>query len=193
MNGWADITALVTYNYFITMSVFGVGLAYSLRDKKLALYFFIISLDFIYTSTIHGYIKSIDPEKIYRYLIWSFSEFSLMTIVVYLSFVKNQINKTLSVAFSVLIAISMFALLYRVVDRHIFDLPLAYEIITTLPRFSNTLRVIIGYVPIIVMLLAFFKRIFNENFSSSDDDSSFHARHNSDHKSNKKDVAGKNI
>ena len=176
MNGWADVVALVTYNYIITASVVGIGLAFSLRDRNTSLYFFIVACDLIYSSMIHGYVRANDPEKLYRYLIWSLSEFLLLALIIYLAFYKNKINQKLTFYFSLIIMASVFALLYRLIDRHVHDLPYAYKIITNLTPLSNVLRVFIGYVPIAVLLVGFFKRTLNV-FSNNSSDSNFSARH----------------
>jgi len=176
MNGWADLAAFISYNYFISASLLGIGIAYSFNCKHASCYFLIISLDFILTNIMHGAVLALDPDKIYRYLIWSVSEFILLAVVIYLALVNGKIEHYIATILGLLITISIFALLYRAIDRHLIDLPYAHDIITNLPVFSNFSRVVLGFLPLIVLINKFFKRKFNDHFNNNNDGDIFHAR-----------------
>lgn len=179
MNGWADLSAFLSYSYITSASIVALGIAYSFKDKKSALYFFILSIYFLLLKYFHGDIRDLDPDKLYRYLIWSFSELALLFVILILTVVNNSIHRWLAGFLGGIVSISVIALLYRVVDRHLVDLPYAYEMITTIPKASNYLRIFIGCVAILIFIVNRNSRK-NDIHSSSNDNSNFNARSSCD-------------
>ena len=94
------------------------------------------------------YIKEVDPQKLFRYVITSTSQLLFAATVFYLS-VKNMISRVVAASASAISLIIIFAQIYRLVDRHIVDLPFAHYFVVNIVQYLNCLLVLVGYIGLI--------------------------------------------
>ncbi len=177
MERWHSVLTYASYNATECIALLGFAIAFSLKDLSSRNFLFIISCHFLLLDFLHPYIREIDPDKIYRYLIWSLSELLVLTAVCFYALSRKSINYIVCLVFGVLITLSIFALLYRLVDRHVFSLPYAHTIITTIPAYSNYFRVVIGYIGIFIYILHWFKEGVRNVHGSNNNSNSFDDRY----------------
>lgn len=152
MFGWASESLHQPFTFYCLWAVVLAGLAYTFKEKRLLMYFVVTALYLFIFNMMHETIREIDPLKLYRYLIWSGGEFVMLIGLFYLAYVKGVVDKFIAKCFAPLACLCIFAMLYRLVDRHIFDVPNSYGVITTIPELTNFLRLLLGTSALFVSL-----------------------------------------
>lgn len=143
--------SLEFYKQFITFgnaSLAGVAIAGLLKDNKSRNYLACLMFFIYFYSFAWPYIKEIDPQKLFRYVITSTSQLLFAVTVFYLS-VKNMVSRVVAASASAISLIIIFAQIYRLVDRHIVDLPFAHYFVVNIVQYLNCLLVLVGYIGLI--------------------------------------------
>ncbi len=166
-DSWQSLIQYAQYNNVECLCLFGIAITYSLKLKKEALYFLILSLFFLFFDFIHSDIKQMDPNKYWRYIIWSGSELGQSALLVFLWMKFQLINKKTAIAALLVSYLSIFFLMSRFVDRHIQDLSYAYWGVTEGLIIVNYLHTLIGFGSIIYMAFNIFKEKYFVRDSSN--------------------------
>lgn len=125
-----------------------------LRKDYLALRFVLITAAFfLYGTLIHNYLRDFDDGiYIYRYVIWAFNDIAWMALIAYLA-IKDKIHLWQSVLGQLVVVCAPILQLFRLVDRHLWDLSYSTYIYKTLLPFINIGTVIVCYLPLIYILI----------------------------------------
>lgn len=143
--------SLEFYKQFITFGnacLAGVAIAGLLKDDKSRNYFACLAFFIYFYSFAWPYIKEADPEKLLRYIVTSTSQLFFAGTVFYLS-IKEMISRKIAASVSVISLIIIFAQIYRLVDRHVVDLPCAHYFVVNVVQYLNCLLVLVGYAGLI--------------------------------------------
>lgn len=173
MEGWTNVEYYSQFLTFGNACLVGVIISLALRDAKSFSYFAVLSVFIFAFAEIWPFIKSFDENKIYRYLITSFSQ-SMFAFTVYALFIKGKVrfHTCLTAAFGSFVII--FFQMYRLFDRHFADLPYAHRLITDGVQLANCALVLAGFGSVIYTLIK--KGTNNARNSIDNRDDIFRAR-----------------
>ncbi|MBH0080350.1 hypothetical protein [Pseudoalteromonas sp. NZS11] len=123
------------------------------RKDYLALRFALITAAFfLYGTIIHPYLKEFDNGiYVYRYLVWAFNDIAWMALIAYLG-LKDKVYLWQCVLGQLVVIMAPILQLFRLVDRHLWDLSYSTYIYKTLLPFINIGTVIVCYLPLIYIL-----------------------------------------
>ncbi|WP_404340921.1 hypothetical protein [Pseudoalteromonas mariniglutinosa] len=129
-------------------------LVFYLRKDYLALRFVIITAAFfLYGTLIHNSLKALDDGTyIYRYVVWAFNDIAWMALIAYLA-IKDKVYLWQSVLGQLVVIGAPILQLFRLVDRHLWDLSYSTLMYKTLLPIINTATVVVCYLPLIYLIL----------------------------------------
>ncbi|ALQ09117.1 MULTISPECIES: hypothetical protein [Pseudoalteromonas] len=124
-----------------------------LRKDHLALRFVLVTaVFFFYGALINDYLKEFDSSTyIYRYVIWAFNDLAWMALIAYLG-IKDKIYLWQCVIGQLVVISAPILQLFRLVDRHLWDLSYSTYIYKTLLPFINIGTVVVCYLPLVYFL-----------------------------------------
>ncbi|MCK8119323.1 hypothetical protein MTF68_17400 [Pseudoalteromonas sp. 2CM37A] len=125
-----------------------------LRKDYLALRFVCItSAFFLFGAFIYEPLKTFDKDiNIYRYVIWAFNDIAWMALIAYLG-LKDKVYLWQCVLGQLVVVMAPTLQLFRVVDRHLWDLSYSTLMYKTLLPLINISTVVVCYLPLIYILV----------------------------------------
>jgi len=125
-----------------------------LRKDYLALRFVCItSAFFLFGAFIYEPLKAFDKDiNIYRYVVWAFNDIAWMALIAYLG-LKDKVYLWQSVLGQLVVIMAPILQLFRVVDRHLWDLSYSTLMYKTLLPLINISTVVVCYLPLIYILV----------------------------------------
>ncbi|MDY6889340.1 MAG: hypothetical protein SVV88_17140 [Pseudomonadota bacterium] len=125
-----------------------------LRKDYLALRFVCItSAFFLFGAFIYEPLKTFDKDiNIYRYVIWAFNDIAWMALIAYLG-LKDKVYLWQCVLGQLVVVMAPTLQLFRVVDRHLWDLSYSTLMYKTLLPLINISTVVVCYFPLIYILV----------------------------------------
>ncbi|TMP29528.1 hypothetical protein CWB99_07915 [Pseudoalteromonas rubra] len=118
---------------------------YALRYALLCWVFYVIGY---FTSEP---IRSIDDEKIYRYIFWALNDIVFIAIVAYWA-LKDKMYMWQSIACQLIVIPAPILQLFRLVDRQLMDLSYSGYLYKTILPLVNYATVFLCFVPLIYVL-----------------------------------------
>lgn len=124
-----------------------------LRKDHLALRFVLITAAFfLYGTLTYSALKDFDDGiYLYRYVIWACNDLAWMALIAYLG-IKDKIYLWQCVLGQLVVVGAPILQLFRLVDRHLWDLSYSTYIYKTLLPFINIGTVVVCYLPLIYIL-----------------------------------------
>lgn len=123
-----------------------------LRKDWLALRFTLVTaLFFLYGTLIYDSLREFDDAYIWRYVIWAFNDLAWMALIAYLG-IKDKVYLWQSVLGQLVVIGAPILQLFRLVDRHLWDLSYSTMMYKTLLPIINTATVVVCYLPLIYLL-----------------------------------------
>ena len=108
---------------------------------------------FLYGTLIYDYLRDFDDGiYIYRYVVWAFNDLTWMALIAYLG-IKDKIYLWQCVIGQLIVLGAPILQLFRLVDRHLWDLSYSTYIYKTLLPFINIGTVVVCYLPLIYILI----------------------------------------
>ncbi|GAP75193.1 hypothetical protein W04_1713 [Pseudoalteromonas sp. SW0106-04] len=109
---------------------------------------------FLFGTLIHDMLLDHDTDKVWRYVVWASNDIIWMAIIAYWG-IRGKVHMWQSIAGQLIVVAAPFLQLWRVADRHLWDLTFnsAYLYKTLLP-IINSATLILCYLPILFWLQA---------------------------------------
>ncbi|MBE0376232.1 hypothetical protein [Pseudoalteromonas prydzensis] len=124
-----------------------------LRKDWLALRFTLVTaLFFLYGALIHDSLREFDDPYIWRYVVWAFNDLAWMALIAYLG-IKDKVYLWQSVLGQLVVIGAPILQLFRLVDRHLWDLSYSTMMYKTLLPIINTATVVVCYLPLIYLFM----------------------------------------
>ena len=122
-----------------------------LRKDWPAFYFSVITAAFfLYGTLIYSALKEFDDIYIWRYVVWAFNDIAWMAIIAYLG-IKDKVYLWQSVLGQLVVIMAPILQLFRLVDRHLWDLSYSTYMYKTLLPLINIGTVVVCYLPLIYL------------------------------------------
>lgn len=141
-NGWAAFLLPSIVFYVLT------------REYKALRFVLLTAAFFLYGTLIHDFLHDWDNDMIWRYVVWASNDIIWMAIIAYWG-IRGKVHMWQSIAGQLIVVAAPFLQLWRVADRHLWDLTFnsAYLYKTLLP-IINSATLILCYLPILFWLQA---------------------------------------
>lgn len=108
------------FNRYVLVSIFLVGLSFSLKDKRATYLALVTALSFWVGYSLQCDIKSLDPERVWRYVFWV--GLDVIYLLVLVALLKLKKIKEWQFASICLLQVFVFLMqLMRVPDAHAFN------------------------------------------------------------------------
>ena len=122
-----------------------------LRKDWQAFHFTVITACFfLYGTLIHSSLREFDDIYIWRYVVWAFNDIAWMAIIAYLG-IKDKVYLWQSVLGQLVVIMAPILQLFRLVDRHLWDLSYSTYMYKTLLPIINIGTVVVCYLPLIYL------------------------------------------
>ena len=149
MPDWFDKVLEITnssWMLFLSPAIF----VFYLRKDFCALRFTLLTAAFfLFGALIHSSIKEFDDGTyIYRYIIWAFNDLAWMALIAYLG-LKDKVHLWQCVLGQLVVIGAPILQLFRLVDRHLWDLSYSTYMYKTLLPLINVGTVIVCYLPLL--------------------------------------------
>ncbi len=123
-----------------------------LRKDWLAFRFALITATFfLYGTLIFSSLREFDDAYIWRYVVWAFNDLAWMALIAYLG-IKDKVYLWQSVLGQLVVLGAPILQLFRLVDRHLWDLSYSTMMYKTLLPVINITTVVVCYLPLIYLL-----------------------------------------
>jgi len=106
---------------------------------------------FLYGTLIHDHLRGFDDIYVWRYVVWAFNDIAWMAVIAYLG-IKDKVYLWQSVLGQLVVIMAPILQLFRLVDRHLWDLSYSTYMYKTLLPLINIATVIVCYLPLIYLL-----------------------------------------
>ena len=124
-----------------------------LRKDWLAFRFALITAAFfLYGALIFSSLREFDEPYIWRYVVWAFNDLSWMALIAYLG-IKDKVYLWQSVFGQLVVIGAPILQLFRLVDRHLWDLSYSTLMYQTLLPIINIATVVVCYLPLLYILM----------------------------------------
>jgi len=124
-----------------------------LRKDWLAFRFAVITAAFfLYGTLIFSSLRELDEPYIWRYVVWAFNDLAWMALIAYLG-IKDKVYLWQSVLGQLVVIAAPLLQLFRVVDRHLWDLSYSTYMYQTLIPLINIGTVVVCYLPLIYLFI----------------------------------------
>ncbi|AXT29559.1 hypothetical protein [Pseudoalteromonas tunicata] len=148
-----DINSLLNYLYNgQTISVcLAFILLYFIRDSKGAFFSLITAVFFLYGSLTQSLVYEYDIDFIYRYIFWSINDLIWMGCIAYFA-IKDRLYLWQSIIGQLVVVLSPILQIFRLLDRHLWDLSYSDAIYKTTLPLINLAVVVICFLPLFLVL-----------------------------------------
>ena len=139
----------ISWVLFLLPAIF----VFYLRKDYLALRFVLVTAAFfLYGTLIYGDLITIDDPYIWRYVVWAFNDLAWMALIAYWG-LKDKVHLWQCVIGQLVVVSAPILQLFRLVDRHLWDLSYSTYIYKTLLPFINIGTVVVCYLPLVYLLI----------------------------------------
>lgn len=135
----------ISWVLFLLPAIF----VFYLRKDYLALRFVLVTAAFfLYGTLIYGGLISIDDPYIWRYVVWAFNDLTWMALIAYLG-LKDKVHLWQCVLGQLVVIGAPILQLFRLVDRHLWDLSYSTYMYKTLLPLINIGTIVVCYLPLL--------------------------------------------
>lgn len=139
----------ISWVFILSPAIF----VFYLRKDFLALRFVLVTAAFFFYGTlIHDTLRELDEPYIYRYVVWAVNDLLWMALIAYLA-IKDKVYLWQSVLGQLVVISAPILQLFRLVDRHLWDLSYSTYLYKTLMPLINTGTAIVCYLPLIYLFM----------------------------------------
>jgi len=131
-------------------------LCYFLATKQAYFFSAITFIFFFVGSSLNNFLIEIDPEFIFRYIVWAINDIAWMAVIAYLT-MKDKIHLWQSIFGQLIVLPAPLLQLVRLVDRHYFDLSYTDYFYRGLLPLINTATVFLCFAPLIVIFTQYLR------------------------------------
>ncbi|MFU2511486.1 hypothetical protein [Pseudoalteromonas sp. ASV78] len=153
MPPWFETSMRVLENSWVFILSPAIFVFY-LRKDYLALRFALVTAAFfLYGALIYDSLMSIDEGVyVYRYVVWAFNDIAWMALIAYLG-IKDKLYLWQSVLGQLVVISAPILQLFRLVDRHLWDLSYSTMLYKTLLPLINIGTVVVCYLPLLYLFM----------------------------------------
>lgn len=135
----------ISWVLFLLPAIF----VFYLRKDYLALRFVLVTAAFfLYGTLIYGGLIAIDESYIWRYVVWAFNDLAWMALIAYLG-LKDKVHLWQCVLGQLVVIGAPILQLFRLVDRHLWDLSYSTYMYKTLLPLINIGTIVVCYLPLL--------------------------------------------
>ena len=135
----------ISWVLFLLPAIF----VFYLRKDYLALRFVLVTAAFfLYGTLIYGGLIAIDESYIWRYVGWTFNDLAWMALIAYLG-LKDKVHLWQCVLGQLVVIGAPILQLFRLVDRHLWDLSYSTYMYKTLLPLINIGTIVVCYLPLL--------------------------------------------
>lgn len=125
---------------------------YLRKDWPAFRFVLITAIFFLYGTLIYSSLREFDEAYIYRYVVWAANDLIWMALIAYLA-IKDKVYLWQSVLGQLVVISAPILQLFRLVDRHLWDLSYSTYLYKTLMPLINIATVVVCYLPLIYLFL----------------------------------------
>ncbi|MCQ8879118.1 hypothetical protein NQT69_13995 [Pseudoalteromonas shioyasakiensis] len=129
----------------------GILIFYFRKDWPAFRFALITAAFFLYGTFIYSTLRELDEPYIWRYVVWAFNDLAWMALIAYLG-IKDKVYLWQSVLGQLVVLGAPILQLFRLVDRHLWDLSYSTMMYKTLLPVINITTVVVCYLPLIYLL-----------------------------------------
>ena len=135
----------ISWVLFLLPAIF----VFYLRKDYLALRFVLVTAAFfLYGTLIYGDLITIDDPYIWRYVVWAFNDLAWMALIAYWG-LKDKLHLWQCVLGQLVVIGAPILQLFRLVDRHLWDLSYSTYMYKTLLPLINIGTIVVCYLPLL--------------------------------------------
>lgn len=135
----------ISWVLFLLPAIF----VFYLRKDYLALRFVLVTAAFfLYGTLIYGDLITIDDPYIWRYVVWAFNDLAWMALIAYWG-LKDKVHLWQCVLGQLVVIGAPILQLFRLVDRHLWDLSYSTYMYKTLLPLINIGTIVVCYLPLL--------------------------------------------
>ncbi|WMN59246.1 hypothetical protein NI389_13635 [Pseudoalteromonas xiamenensis] len=121
------------------------------KDRPAFLFALITATFFVIGAVLHDSIKEFDRGiYVYRYLFWAAMDIGWMGTIAYLA-LKDKVYMWQSIIGQLVVVVAPVLQLFRLLDRHLWDLHFSNYLYTTLLPLVNVVTLVVCYLPILFL------------------------------------------
>lgn len=139
---------------FLNLTLIGVaaGLCAVVREYRGLVFGLSLLLFYAFTFSFHCDFKVIDPERIWRYGVWTLIDITFIAAIVILA--RYRLVEWGQVGWACLIElVAIFSHFFRVIDLHVFDLRLSSHFYSEAIFSTNVAYVLLAFWPVFRLVL----------------------------------------
>lgn len=125
---------------------------YLRKDWQAFRFTLITAIFFLYGALIYSSLREFDEPYIYRYVVWAANDLIWMALIAYWA-IKDKVYVWQSVLGQLVVISAPILQLFRVLDRHLWDLSYSTYLYKTLLPLINTGTVVVCYLPLIYFFM----------------------------------------
>ncbi|OUL57898.1 hypothetical protein [Pseudoalteromonas ulvae] len=154
-----DINSVLIYIYnghavFVCLVFFAF---IYIKDYKAATFSFCTAISFLIGIAAQGFLYENDNSFVYRYIFWASNDLIWMACIAYLA-IKDKVYLLQSIIGQLVVALSPIIQIFRLLDRHLWDLSYSDLLYKSILPLINFAIVFICFIP-------FFTFFFNKSKS----------------------------
>lgn len=150
MSEWFN-SAIITLDHSWVFILSPAIFIFYVRKDWPALYFAVITAAFfLYGTFIYSTLKAFDDIYVWRYVVWALNDITWMAVIAYLG-IKDKVYLWQSVLGQLVVIMAPILQLFRLVDRHLWDLSYSTYMYKTLLPLINIGTVVVCYLPLIYL------------------------------------------
>ena len=150
MPHWID-SVIVTLDHSWVFILSPAIFVFYLRKDWPALYFAVITAAFfLFGALIYSALKAFDDIYVWRYVVCAFNDIAWMALIAYLG-IKDKVYLWQSALGQLVVIMAPILQLFRLVDRHLWDLSYSTYMYKTLLPLINVGTVVVCYLPLIYL------------------------------------------
>ncbi len=152
MLNWVNNLIFVLEHSWVLFLLPAIFIFYLRKDWLAFRFALITAVFFLYGAVIYSSLREFDDPYIWRYVVWAFNDLAWMALIAYLG-IKDKVYLWQSVLGQLVVIAAPLLQLFRLVDRHLWDLSYSTVMYKTLLPIINIATVVICYLPLIYVLL----------------------------------------
>ena len=152
MPDWFVEARIVLSNSWVFIISPAIFLFYMRKDYLALRFALVTAAFFLYGTLIYDGLISIDDPYIWRYVVWAFNDIAWMALIAYWA-IKDKVYLWQSVIGQLVVISAPILQLFRLVDRHLWDLSYSTMLYKTLLPLINIGTVVVCYLPLLYLFM----------------------------------------
>jgi|TARA_R110002126_G_scaffold106911_2_gene242075 hypothetical protein len=143
------IVSILSKSWVLMLSP-AIFIFFVFKDRLAFRFVLLTAAFFLFGNLTASSLRAFDDIYIYRYLVWAITDIIWMALIAYWG-IKDKVYLWQCVIGQLVVIGAPILQLFRLVDRHLWDLAYSTVIYQTLMPFINIATVVVCYLPLIIL------------------------------------------